>query len=180
MNAEKGDQARFLISKKDLSRFGDWTPLARQYLNSLGDSLDLEAFLREYREKVRTFQTWFVVQLRHHSPETLANYLETRRTLNAIGAKTWWNILLTQIVIQAGRDAYDYLDRFLDPAELERVYALPFRSKEQVNLIITLVDEYGACDETLRETAYRAFKVSPPNHPAVPPTPAATTTNEKT
>lgn len=168
-DATKGGQARFLISKKDLLRFGEWTALARQYLDSLGDALDLESFLREYREKVRTFQTWFVTQLRQHNPEGLANYLETRRTLHAIGTKTWWNLLLTQVVIQAGRDAYDYLDRFLEPAELERVYALPFRSKEQVDLIIALVDEYGACDTALRQTVYRAFNVSSPNDPATPP-----------
>jgi hypothetical protein len=173
MDATKGEKARFLISKKDLLRFGEWTPLARQFLDSLGEALDLESFLRDYREKVRTFQSWFVTQLRHHNPESLANYLETRRTLHAIGAKTWWNILLTQVVIQGGRDAYDYLDRFLVPTELERVYALPFHSKEQVDAIIALVDEHGACDTSLRQTAYRAFKVAMPNDPAG----AATTTS---
>ena len=158
-NPTNGDKARFTISKKDLQRFGEWSALAKEYLNTIGESLDLESFLRDYREKVRTFQSWFVTQLRHSNADSLANYLESRRTLHAIGAKTWWNLLLTQVVIQHGRDAYDYLDRFLDPTELERVYALPFRSKQQGDLIIALVDEHGACDQALRETAYRAFKV---------------------
>lgn len=174
-DAKNGDKARFTIAKKDLLRFGEWTTLAKEYLDSLGESLDLETFLRDYREKVRTLQSWFVTQLRHSSPEALGNYLESRRTLHAVGAKTWWSLLLTQVVIQQGRDAYDYLDRFLEPTELERVYALSFRSKEQVDLIIALIDEHGACDDVLRETVYRAFKVKQYGASHTAPSPAAAT-----
>lgn len=172
-DANSGDKARFTIAKRDLLRFGNWNTLAKEYLESLGESLDLESFLAGYREKVRTFQSWFVTQLRQSNPDGLGNYLESRRTLHAVGAKTWWNLLLTQVVIQHGRDAYDFLDRFLEPSELERIYARSFRSKEQVDLIIALVDEHGACDEALRETAYRAFKVKPDEAPRSMPPPAS-------
>lgn len=157
---EEGMKARFLIPKKTLLKYDGWDVLARTYLDGLKDNLDLERFLTGYREKVRTLQSWFVTQLRHSDPATLENYLDSRRLLRAMAAKMSFNFLLRQVVIQQKRDAFDYLDRFLDPQELERVYAFPFRSKAQVNYIITLMDEDGACDDELRATVYEAFKVN--------------------
>ncbi len=48
---------------------------------------------------------------------------------------------------------YDYLLRYLTDDELERVYSLPMRSKEQVDLIIKILDDYGACNDDLRKSA---------------------------
>jgi hypothetical protein len=50
-DTNNGDKARFTISKKDLLRFGEWSTLAKEYLNSIGESLDLETFLRDYRKR---------------------------------------------------------------------------------------------------------------------------------
>jgi len=38
---------------------------------------------------------------------------------------------------------------------------IPFRSKRQVDRIIELVDEYGACDEDLRKAVYELFGINP-------------------
>ena len=54
----------------------------------------------------------------------------------------------------------NYLDRYLTEGELAQVMALPPRSVQQVDRVIDIVDEYGACDSELRELVYRAFGVS--------------------
>lgn len=67
--------------------------------------------------------------------------------------------MLSQVVIQQKRDPYHYLNRYLTIAELEEVQQLPNKSKTQVDRIIELIDDYGACDDELRDLAYKAFGV---------------------
>jgi len=47
------DKARFLLPKKTLLGYDGWNALAKKFLEAMGDSLDLEKFLRDYREKIR-------------------------------------------------------------------------------------------------------------------------------
>lgn len=43
--------------------------------------------------------------------------------------------------------------------ELEEILKFPKHSKEQIDQIIDIIDEYGACDERLKKKIYNAFKV---------------------
>lgn len=52
---------------------------------------------------------------------------------------------------------YLYVDRYLTEAELQEVARLPQRSAVQVDRIIELADEDGACDEEIRSVAYATF-----------------------
>jgi hypothetical protein len=54
-------------------------------------------------------------------------------------------------------DLYGHLQRYLTPEELQEINTLPHSSKEQVDRIIEMVDEYGACDNELRKLVYKAF-----------------------
>ncbi len=45
------------------------------------------------------------------------------------------------------------------PDQLEAVLELPRHSKEQVEFIIAIVDEHGACDDELRDQVYKLFRV---------------------
>lgn len=71
-----------------------------------------------------------------------------------------WSI--SQVVIQGKHDPYAYLPKYLTPQELEDVRSLPHRSIVQVDRIIEIVDEYGACNDEVRDMAYKAFGVERP------------------
>ncbi len=90
----------------------------------------------------------------------VSDYLRCRRRLKAVTARATWNIILKQVLIAGKRDPYPYLERYLNSNEIDEVLQLPARSRRQVDRIIEIVDEYGACDDELRETAYEAFGVT--------------------
>ena len=112
------------------------------------------------RLKVKSFHDWFRSRVWEISSEDLREYLTCKRTYNAVNARSMWNLLLTQIFPQKKIDPYMYLDKYLSNNEIEEVLSRPFRSKLQVDRIIEFVDEYGCCDEELRNTAYRLFGVN--------------------
>jgi hypothetical protein len=72
----------------------------------------------------------------------------------------WWNLLIDH-ALQAGIDPYERLTQYLGKEQLAELSSVPHRTKEQIDKIIHLVDEYGACDEELRKKVYRLFKVDP-------------------
>jgi hypothetical protein len=67
--------------------------------------------------------------------------------------------LLLEQVTMGRLDPFPYLNRYLTQTELDEVLSLPTRSQMQVDRIIEILDEYGACDEELRKKAYKAFGV---------------------
>jgi hypothetical protein len=72
-------------------------------------------------------------------------------------SRSEWNAFFRQVVLQSKLDPYQYLDQFLTSEELNEVNQLPFKSKLQVDRIISLMDEYDACDNELRAVVYEAF-----------------------
>lgn len=53
-----------------------------------------------------------------------------------------------------------YLDQYLTEDELREGLRMPPRSKAEVDCIVELIDEHGACDAELRNLVYEAFSVS--------------------
>lgn len=147
------------LQPMELLNTWDWCATARSYIQSQSDGIDLEELLIAYREKVREFHVWTVVQIEQMHIRSIQEYLSHKCQVRAFGARMWWNLIISQMVIQAGRDPYVHLVQFLSDEELDRVNALPRHSQEQVNLIITLIDEDGACDDQLRRKIYDAFNV---------------------
>lgn len=153
-------QTRFLLQPEDFSSTDEWHEIARSYLASHPEGVDLESLLSGYRERVRNFHEWFVACVTAKMGDQIAEYLGYERYLNALASRTWWNLIVQQVLIEGRRDPYQYLDRYLTKDELAEVRQLPERSKEQVDRIIEIIDEYGSVDEDLRAKVYRAFGVS--------------------
>lgn len=159
---ERGRETHFILKPDELLQFDDWHSLAISYIRENPDGINLKDFLLAYRKKVREFHEWFSNLFYQENESSISDYLRYERHIRAISSRSHWNLILNRVVIQAGRDPYDYLLRYLTDDELKRVYTLPMRSKAQVDLIITLLDSDGACNEDLRQVVYKAFGVSDP------------------
>jgi hypothetical protein len=153
---------RLMLRPKQLRRSQEWHSLARQFLQQNPEGVDLGSLIAAYRTEVDQFQNWFQDALIMSAGDLINDYVRCNRFLRAIGARCWWQLLLQQFVIGAGRNPFDHLDRYLTPSELKEINALPSRSKRQVNRIIEFVDEDGVCDEELRSLAYKAFGAEEP------------------
>ena len=140
-----------------------WNSLAREYLAQQTQGIQLAAIITQYSQKVAEFHRWFTIAISDFLGHQIADYLRCERYLHALGARAWWRLMLSQVVIQNKKDPFQYLDRYLNPAQRTEIDNLPHRSKAQVDRIIAMVDEFGCCDEELRTLAYRAFEVGHPN-----------------
>ena len=80
------------------------------------------------------------------------------KALNAEGSRSLWRIILSE-GIKRGIDPYEYLQGYLTPSELQRVQDLPQHCKEQIDLMISIADEYSACDDEIKSLVYRLFGV---------------------
>jgi hypothetical protein len=69
-----------------------------------------------------------------------------------------WNFLL-QAFIGNNVDPYEYLDLYLTEKDLAETKEFTHQSAEQVDFIISKVDQYNVCIGELRRQVYRLFKV---------------------
>lgn len=144
----KSRMARFLISKEDLLAWNGWKPDARQFIGAASEKLDIYDLFKTYRKHVTDFYEWHKGQVLEQYSVPIGEYLAYKRQYHGISKKYDWNL----IVSHASNDInpYQYLGRYLSEQQLERVLALPHRSKEQVHAIIQAFDMEDFCDDKLR------------------------------
>ncbi|HEY8037077.1 MAG TPA: hypothetical protein VIF37_15965 [Methylobacter sp.] len=151
---------QFMLHADQFRRSKKWHSLAKKYLREHSNGVDLGALIQEYRMQVNAFQEWLQAAIVEAASVTIDDYHRCDRFLKAIESRCWWRALLSQVVIQGGRDPYQYLDQYLTQSEVEEIQGLPYKSKEQVERIVEMVDDYGAYDEELQSLVYKAFGVA--------------------
>lgn len=151
--------SKFMLWPKQLKRADKYNAQARQYLQEHSDGIDFGHLVAEYTRRVQEFHAWLHKAVELAVGPTIADYRRCAGRIKAVSSRSFWNIILKQVLISGKRDPYSYLDQFLTQNEHEEVMSLPLRTRQQVDRIIDLVDEYGACDEELRKTVYEAFGI---------------------
>lgn len=153
-----GKNTQFLLRRVTLLGWNGWNAHARTFIDRNPDGIDIERLFTVYRQRVQQFQEWFQIEVAKASEPELSEYREYEKTLKRFGVRATWNLILDQFVI--GRlDPFLYLNKYLTKAELKDVMALPMKSIGQVDRIIQILDDYGACDDELRRKVYRAFGI---------------------
>jgi hypothetical protein len=150
---------RFLLHPSQLKRVNEYHAMAKQYVSDHPKGIDVGLLVSQYKEEVNSLHEWLRNGVESAAHDILTDYRRSKRIVRAISSKSFWQLILSQMVIQSNRDPYTYLDRFLTPDEMGEVLSLPHQSKIQVDRIVELIDDYGACDIELLELVYRAFNV---------------------
>ena len=104
----------------------------------------------------KTFYAWLMPEIEARLPVDIQDYRRCIRARRAHSARSWYRIFFTQVVTPE-TDLYRHLLEYLTPEECEDIDAFPHRSKDQINRIIEMVDEYGACDDEFRGLVHKAF-----------------------
>jgi hypothetical protein len=158
-----GDDGRltdFFLFPSDLLRFADLHRAARTYVEAAGERIHVRKVTDSYASRVNKFYAWLQPRTESMLPESVRDYRRCARAHNATNTRQGWKIALQQYLAKQILDPYEYLDRYLLPAQLEHALSLPHRSKEQVDYIISAVDEYEACDDELRTMVHKLFGVA--------------------
>jgi hypothetical protein len=155
----EGRNCQFLLNQDELLSWDKWDALSGAFIKRHPKGIDVEGLFKNYRDRVESFHGWFREALCAAAEPDLSEYRRYQQMLDRFSAKAEYRVLLEQVVIPKGLDPYDYLDRFLTEDEMDEVLRLRLRSRRQVDRIIEIVDEYGACDAELRKTVYKVFGV---------------------
>ena len=153
---ERSSHFEFITTK--LLRDGDFNKHASEYIEKQDEIIDIGSLFKSYHNYFNAFFFWSMVFLNKIFPLAVLDYQRCIKGMRANSIKCWYRILFHQI-IKPGTDLYSHLHNYLTREELKEVNALPHRSKEQVDRIIELVDEYDACNDELRDMVYKAFSV---------------------
>ena len=66
---------RTLLDSADLLRWDGWSPLARQYIEASGKSVDLENAVRTYTDGVMAFDRWVVENFTQEHLDEIESYM---------------------------------------------------------------------------------------------------------
>ena len=158
-DSQEGRKVFFLFGQSELLKWSDWHSLAREYIYEQPKGINVEELFENYSSTVMEFHNWLRGAVMDSYGAEISDYLHYQKLMKRFAFQSYWNFLLKQAFIPKNVDPYMYLDRYLTKQELESVFSFPHRSKEQVDRIIELVDEYGACTEEIRNLVYRFFSI---------------------
>ena len=158
-HSREGRSVFFLLDNETLSRFNDWSSIAKSYISRHSEGINVEELFEEYSKDVKKFHSWLFVAVFDKYGQDLAEYLNYMRQIKGFSSESNWKVLVNQIVKQKGLNPYLYLNQYLQDDQIEDVFSRPYRSKEQIDRIIELIDSYQICTETLRQEVYEAFNV---------------------
>lgn len=158
-HSQEGRSVFFLLDKDSLSRFKDWSKLAKIYISKHDKGVNVEELFEEYCKNVKKFHNWLFVAVFDKYGQDLSEYLSYMRQINSFSSESNWKIIVSQVVKQNKLNPYLYLNQYLNDYQIEDVFSRPYCSTEQVDRIIELVDSYQICTEALRQEAYEIFNV---------------------
>jgi hypothetical protein len=148
-----------ILTKEKLEDFHSWTPPAKAFIQKLSSGVDIERLVREYRTLVRDFYNWFQDHFWSAYDSQINEYLSYEKILKGESWKVHWRQVL-DYGIRNNLNPYHYLDRHLTPDEIRRALALPHGSREQIDLMISMADEFKICDDEIREMVLKLFSLA--------------------
>ena len=150
--------SRFLLWPDQL-KIDKYNKFARLYVDQHTKGIDLSELIKSCSADINEFHRWLHKSIENSAAgEQIADYRRCVRCIKSVSSRSEWNVIFQQFVLPSKIDPYQYLDQYLTTDELNEINKLPFQSKAQVDRIISLVDEYDACDNNLRLLIYKAFR----------------------
>ena len=164
---QEGQSVSFEFDCSQLLRYGEFNRTAQEYILASGSGIDVVCLFESYSQKVESLYSWLSKAIDDYLPESIHEYRKCVKAQKAYSSRCLWRVLIEQVGIPNKVDPYEHLDRYLTKVELGEVLALPRQSKQQVDRIIQLVDEYDACDDSLRLKVYQLFRVKEEGHDSI-------------
>lgn len=104
------------------------------------------------------FYAWLLTEVESDLPLEVSDYRGCRRAVKRQHGRLSYEVMIG-LWTQAGADPYQHLPKLLTSEQLEQMEALPHRSPQQVDYIISCLDKDEVCDDHLRAIIYKFFTV---------------------
>jgi hypothetical protein len=148
----------FVMPVEGLRDHGALHQKARSFLDRSSKGIPVRALANSYTARVQKFYDWYKTALETNAPDELGDYRQILRACMANASRATYRVIFQQLLTK-NVDPYDHLHKYLSPHQLEAALKLPTHSREQVEFIIAIVDDHGACDDELRSQVYQLFQV---------------------
>jgi hypothetical protein len=145
------------LDKTKIMNGAHWSEDSKRYLSEIGTKhADAVHLVDEHFAIVSEFKR--VVFTRTGIQDDIA-FRDLRRIITARATISYQNTLaiILQIAIPKHLNPYEYLEKWFTVSELQRAYALPDHSKDQVDYLIALRDPLGLCPDDIRNRLYDLF-----------------------
>lgn len=80
---EEDEGVRFglVVSRDELLNHGDFDPEPREYLDGLGEEIDIQTEMHSYQDNLNDFYSWFFEALQDHRDDVMGEREEVIREL---------------------------------------------------------------------------------------------------
>jgi hypothetical protein len=165
---DRAPSATFMLDRAELERlveehrggFGAQYKPMKAYVEAQEKKIDIGKVFAIYRARADQFHEWMMRELDSPAIVALRDYDALHLRKKKADRRMSWNGLLGNWLRnwEVPPNPHKHLHRFLTPAELAEVNALPRNSKEQADRVIAIVDPEGAADDRIREQVYELFR----------------------
>jgi hypothetical protein len=149
----------FVIKREDLLADRELSNASREYLDHLGSTCDVTKLLQGYSERVDRFYRWLLPEVESHLPQEVMDYRACLRAVKRRHGNLSYEVMIG-LWTQTGADPYQHLSKLLTSEQVKEMEALPHRSSQQVDYIISCLDNDQVCDDHLRAIVYKFFNVN--------------------
>jgi len=151
-------QGSMLFSVERLLRFGEWSALAKKYLQEAKEGIiNICDMATTYESKVQKFASAVGDILARNVTDMERDFFEIEDKHKISEASSFFNILLHQI--GKGKDPYEYLHRFFNKEQIRAIHRLPMRSLEQITYIESLIKVKYGLGDSIRHDLMKYFNV---------------------
>lgn len=154
-NKNDAENITFLLNQSDLLTWDGWNSSAKSFISTNHEKIDIYYIFSEYVKKTELFYSWHKAAVISKYNIPITQHLTHIKWLNQIKSKTAWNMIINHV--PKNKDAYTYIDRYLSKEQMEDVLSYPYKSKEQVDRLIQLIDVHEICDASMKEKLYSIF-----------------------
>lgn len=158
---QKQREVKFLIKTDRLLEYKKWSSKSKNYIRENTPEIDVYNVFLTYLDNAEKFYQWHKAEVIFQFSDTLNKYFKYKKSLNKIKEKCAWNLIFQGI--KNVEDPYVYLSQYLTNSQIEELLSYKYKSKEQIDRLIELIDINGACDDSLREKAYELIEKSKRN-----------------
>ena len=146
----------FYLKKSYLNMWGGWSQKSKLLIDKSETGIDVADLFIKYKEVVIKFNSCLQRKIAKKSWQDLIDYRKYERYMDCLSLKSLYSLLIT-IASNNNIDPYSHLTKHLSDDEIELITIFPKGSREQIDRIIDLADDYGAIDEEMRQIIYKHF-----------------------
>jgi hypothetical protein len=148
----EGRSVSFNLSKSELEKWSGWCSKSKQFISVQDEKIDISSIFISYRDKVLKFYNWHKFMVIDIYSKELNQFFIYKKWYDKVHIELSWNMILSHF--NKSNDAYEYLSKYITNHQLEIILSYEYKSTEQIEKLIEIIDTNGACTPSLKSKIF--------------------------